>query len=65
MNLTNNVVFSKNLNLINVSCVNVTMKEILIDINLNSRTVKYKKTKLIKFSSVEVVKITKRFKKLT
>ena len=41
------------------------MKEIFVDINSNSRAVKYKKTKLIKFSSVEVVKITKRLKKLT
>ena len=40
------------------------MKKILVDINLNSRTVKYKKTKLIKFNSVEIVEITKRLKKL-
>ena len=41
------------------------MKKILVDINSDSQAVKYKKTKLIKFSSVEVVKITKRLKKLT
>ena len=41
------------------------MKEIFIDINLNLRAVKYKKTKLIKFNSVEAVEITKRLKKLT
>ena len=41
------------------------MKEILVDIDSNSRTVKYKKIKLIKFNSIEVVEITKRFKKLT
>ena len=41
------------------------MKEIFVDINLNLQAVKYKKTKLIKFSSVEAVEITKRFKKLT
>ena len=40
------------------------MKEILVDINLNSRTVKYKKIKLIRFSSAEIVEITKKFKKL-
>ena len=40
------------------------MKKILVDINLNSRTVKYKKIKLIKFSSVEIVEISKKFKKL-
>ena len=65
MNLTNKVVFSKNLKFIDVSCANVAMKEILIDINSDSRIVKYKKTKLIKFSSIEIVEITKRFKKLT
>ena len=52
--------FQKNLKFIDVSRANIAMKEILININLNSRTVKYKKTKLIKFNSVEVVKITKR-----
>ena len=65
MNLTNKVVFNKNLKFIDVSRADVAMKEIFIDINLNSRTVKYKKTKLIRFNSVEVVEITKRLKKLT
>ena len=65
VNLTNKVVFNKDLKFIDVSRANVAMKEILVDINLNLRAVKYKKTKLIRFSSVEVVKITKRFKKLT
>ena len=41
------------------------MKKIFFDINSDSRAVKYKKTKLIRFSSVEVVEITKRLKKLT
>ena len=41
------------------------MKKIFVDINSDLRAVKYKKTKLIKFSSVGVVEITKRFKKLT
>ena len=41
------------------------MKEIFIDINSDLRVVKYKKIKLIKFSSVGAVEITKRFKKLT
>ena len=41
------------------------MKEIFVDINLDSRIIKYKKTKLIKFSSVGAVEIMKRFKKLT
>ena len=64
MNLTNKVVFSKDSKSTDVLCANVAMKEIFVDINLDSRTVKYKKTKLIKFSSAEVVKITKRLKKL-
>ena len=62
MNLTNKAVFSKDSKSINVSRANVAMKEILVNINLNSQAVKYKKTKLIKFSSVEVVEITKRLK---
>ena len=41
------------------------MKKISININSDSRVVKYKKIKLIRFSSIEVVEITKRFKKLT
>ena len=41
------------------------MKEVFVNINLNLRAVKYKKTKLIKFDSVKVVEITKNFKKLT
>ena len=65
MNLTNKVVFSKDLKFIDVLRADVAMKEILVDINSDSRAVKYKKTKLIKFSSVEVVEITKKFKKLT
>ena len=40
------------------------MKKFFVDINLNSQAVNHKKTKLIKFSSVEVVEITKKFKKL-
>ena len=64
MNLINKVVFNKDSKSINVFRTDVARKKILVDINLNSRVVKYKKTKLIKFSSAEVVKITKRFKKL-
>ena len=41
------------------------MKKILVNINSDSRIIKYKETKLIRFSSVEVVEITKRLKKLT
>ena len=64
MNLTNKVVFNKNLKFTDVFLANVVMKKIFVDINSDSRAVKYKKTKLIKFGSVEVVKITKRLKKL-
>ena len=65
MNLTNKVVFNKDLKSIDVLRADVAMKEIFVDINSNSQIVKYKKIKLIKFSSVEVVEITKRLKKLT
>ena len=64
MNLTNKAVFNKNLKFIDVLRANITIKKILVDINSDSRVVKYKKTKLIRFSSAEVVEITKRFKKL-
>ena len=64
MNLTNNVVFNKDSKSIDIFYVNVAMKKIFVDINLDSRTVKYKKIKLIKFSSVKVVEISKRFTKL-
>ena len=64
VNLTNKIVFSKDLKFTDVSRANVAMKKILVDINLDSRTVKYKKTKLIRFSSAEAVEITKKFKKL-
>ena len=64
MNLTNKIVFDKNLKSINIFRADVAIKKIFVDINSNLRIVKYKKTKLIKFSSVEVVEITKRFKKL-
>ena len=64
VNLTNKAVFNKNLKFIDVLRANVTMKKIFVDINSDSRAVKYKKIKLIKFSLVEIVKITKRFKEL-
>ena len=64
VNLTNKVVFNKNLKFIDVFRTDITMKKIFVDINSDSRAVKYKKTKLVKFSSVEVVEIMKRFKKL-
>ena len=65
VNLTNKVVFSKNSKLTDVLRADVAMKKFSVDINSVSRVVKYKKTKLIKFSSVEAVEITKRLKKLT
>ena len=65
MNLTNKIVFNKNSKFIDVLRANIAMKKFFIDINSDSRAIQYKKTKLIKFSSVEVVKIMKRFKKLT
>ena len=65
MNLTNKVVFSKNSKFIDVLRADVAMKKILVDINSDLRAVKYKKIKLIKFSSTGAVEITKRLKKLT
>ena len=64
MNLTNKIIFNKDSKFIDVSRADIAIKKIFVNINLNSQTVKYKKIKLIKFSSVEIVKITKRFKKL-
>ena len=65
MNLTNKVVFNKDSKSTDVLRADIAMKKIFVDINSDSRAVKYKKTKLIKFNLVEVVEITKRFKKLT
>ena len=65
MNLTNKVVFSKDSKSTDVPRADVAIKKILVDINSDLRVVKYKKIKLIKFSSAEVVEITKRLKKLT
>ena len=65
VNLTKKIVFNKDSKFFDVFRADIVMKKILVDINTNSRAVKYKKIKLIKFSSVETIKITKRFKKLT
>ena len=61
----NKAIFSKNLKFIDVLRADVVIKKIFIDINSDLQTVKHKKTKLIRFSSVEVVEITKKLKKLT
>ena len=63
--MTNKVVFNKDSKSTDVPRADVAIKEILVNINLDSRAVKYKKTKLIKFNLVEAVEITKKFKKLT
>ena len=65
VNLTNKVIFNKDSESINVLNVNVAIKKILADINSDSRAVKYKKFKQIKFNSTEVVETSKRLKKLT
>ena len=65
MNLTNKVIFNKDSKFTDVLRANIVIKEILVDINSDSRAVKYKKIKLIRFNSIEVVGITKRLKKLT
>ena len=49
---------------IDVFNTNVVIKEIFVNINLNSRAVKYKTMKQIKFSPIEVVETLKKFKKL-
>ena len=41
----NKVVFNKHLKTIGVLSANVTMKEIFVNINLDSRAIKYKKAK--------------------
>ena len=64
VDLANKAVFSKNSKSTDVSRADVAMKKIFVDINSDSRVVKYKKTKLIKFSSAGVVETTKRLKKL-
>ena len=64
MNLANKAVFSKDSKFIDVSRADFAMKKFSVDINSDLRVVKYKKTKLIKFSPTEAVEITKRFKKL-
>ena len=60
----NKVIFSKNSKFTDVLRANIAMKKIFVNINSDSRVVKYKKIKLIKFNLIEVVKITKRLKKL-
>ena len=64
VNLMNEVIFNKNLKSINIFHVNIAMKKIFVDINSDSRVVKYKKTKLIRFNSIEVVEISEKLKKL-
>ena len=40
------------------------MKKISININSDSRTIKYSKIKQIKFNSIKIIKDLRRFKKL-
>ena len=65
MNVTNKVDFNKNSKSVDIFSIDVAMKKIFININLNSRAVKYEKAKSVKLSSIEIVKILKKFKKLT
>ena len=65
MNLANKIVFNKKFEFDYIFNTNVAMKEISIVINSNSRTVKYRKIKQIKFNSTEIIKISKKFKRLT
>ena len=64
VNLANKVILNKDLKFIEILNADVAMKKILIDINSNSQAVKYKKTKLIRFGSIEIVETSKKFKEL-
>ena len=64
MNFANKIVFNKKFEFDYIFNTNVAMKEISIVINLDSRAVKYKKVKQIKFNLSEVIKIFERFKRL-
>ena len=64
MNFANKVVLNKNFKSDYISNTNVLMKKILIVINPNSQTVKYKKVKQIKFNSIKIIEILKKFKRL-
>ena len=65
MNLANKVVFNKDFEFDYIFDTNILMKEILIIINSNSQAIKYRKVKQIKFNSIEIIEISKRFKRLT
>ena len=65
MNLANKIVFNKDFEFDYIFNINIAMKEISDVINLNSWILKYKKIKQIKFNSIEIIKISKKFKKLT
>ena len=65
MNLANKAVSNKKLEFNYILNINIAMKEISVVINPNSQAVKYKKVKQIKFNSIEIIKISKRFKRLT
>ena len=64
MSLASKAVFNKNFKLDCIFNTNVVMKEIFVVINSNSQIVKYKKVKQIKFNSIEVIEISKKFKRL-
>ena len=65
MNLANKVIFSKNSESDYIFNINVSMKKILIVINLNSQAAKYREVKQIKFNSIEIIETSKKFKRLT
>ena len=65
MNFANKIVFNKKFEFDYIFNTDVAIKKISIVINSNSRIVKYKKIKQIKFNSIEIIEISKRFKRLT
>ena len=62
ISLTNKIVFNKISNSVDVFIVNIIIKKVFVDINSDSRTIKFKKQ--IKFNSIEIVETLKRFKEL-
>ena len=65
INFANKLIFNKDFKFDYIFNINIVMKEVFVVINSNSRVVKYKKIKQIKLNSIEIIEISKRFKRLT
>ena len=64
MSLMNKAVFNKKSKSTDIFNADVVMKKTFANINSDLRAAKYRKIKQIKFNSIEIVKISKRLKKL-